>query len=37
MDKKISQKKKEMIKETVNEQMHDVIVNKRGWAYYEKH
>ena len=37
MEKKISKKKKEMIKETVNEQMHDVIVNKRGWAYYEKH
>ena len=25
------------IKETVDAQMHEVIKNKRGWAYYEKH
>ena len=25
------------IRETVSDQMHEVIKNKRGWAYYEKH
>ena len=25
------------IKETVDTQLHEVIRNKRGWAYYEKH
>ena len=25
------------IKETVSDQMHEVVKNKRGWAYYEKH
>ena len=25
------------IKETVDTQLHEVVRNKRGWAYYEKH
>ena len=36
-DKRVPKKTKERIKETVSEQMHEVIKSKRGWAYYEKH
>jgi len=37
VDKKLSKKTLLKIKDSVNAQMHDVIKEKRGWAYYEKH
>ncbi len=37
IDKSLGSKKTQKIKETVNEQVHEIIEQKRGWAYYEKH
>ena len=37
LNKPMSLKKMQRIKETVDAQMHKVITEKRGWAYYEKH
>ena len=37
IDKKPNQKQQQNIKDSVDKQMHDIIIQKRGWAYYEKH
>lgn len=35
-NKRLNQRARDRIRETVDEQMQDIIKEKRGWAYYEK-